>query len=313
MREQRGIKKIDLSPFLLLSVALLFSGCSERVEEREMLLLGTSVRIKVVERDRELAQRALDSAFSEIRRIDELLNFHNPKSRLSEINEKAYHSPLPLDDELFSLFNESLRYSVLTEGAFDITATSLGEAGGYKSILLDERKKTLYINNPKAKIDLGGIAKGYAVDRAMEVLASGGVENALIDAGGDIRTIGMPSYSRYWRIGIQDPTSEKKIISFLETNNIAIGTSGNYLREHIINTSGSPLSGRLRSVTILAASCMEADALATAVFVLGKASGQELIEKMDTVEGVLITTKGEVLLSSGIMRKKKGLCLRYSR
>ncbi|MBI4379567.1 MAG: FAD:protein FMN transferase, partial [Nitrospinae bacterium] len=158
------------------------------------------------------------------------------------------------------------------------------------------------------KIDLGGIAAGYAVDKGIEAIKKTGIHNALINAGGDIRTIGE-SDSGQWKVGVLHPRKEDKLINTLSLKNLSVATSGDYRKyfisqgkryHHILNpATGLPVEG-VQNVTILAPLAIDADAISTAVFVMGKERGMALIEKLKDVEGIIIDSHGVVTYSSGI-------------
>ena len=170
---------------------------------------------------------------------------------------------------------------------------------GSDKVVLDNRKKSLRFLKNGMEIDLGGIAKGYAVDKAALVLRKSGIKNALIDAGGDIYCIGEKAKGQKWIVGVRDPIEEHRVIEELALQDLAAATSGGYENfletegkqyNHIIDPrDGNPVENNLISVTIIAKDCLTADALATAVSVLGREKGTELINSLDTVGAILIS------------------------
>ncbi len=299
--------------------------------------MGTNVEIKVVAKDSTKANDAIQSAFKEIERIEKIASNFNKDSELSQLNLKGFSS----HPELFDIINKSMDYAKLTEGAFDITVypltklwgfntdTSEGtgipqgkykvptdkeikdtlEIVGYERIKLDYKNKKVYLN--RSKLDLGGIAKGFAVDKAINILRERGIRKALVNAGGDIKFIG----NKKWRIGIQHPRLKDKLITTIKLKNKAIVTSGDYERyfminehryQHIINPiTGYPATECI-SVTIIADDATDADALATGVVVLGPDKGMKLINKLKNIEGLIIDSEGNIITSQGLKNLKGG-------
>lgn len=288
--------------------------------------MDTPVEISVVARDKESAYAAIALAFSEIERIEQLMSSYESQSALSRLNQRAGEGFIEVDKELFYVISESIRLNKLSKGAFDITVAPLVETYsfdkrveegfvlpskeeikrklhlvGSDKIIIDEKNTRIRFAIFGMKIDLGGIAKGYAVDRAIEVLKRRGINKALVNLGGNIFALGN-SRRGPWQIGIQHPTIKNRIWATIELNNQAAATSGNYERffdfqgkryGHIINPGTGRLVDNVLSTTIIAKSALEADGLSTAVFVLGAEAGMELIESIEGVEGVLITEDKE--------------------
>lgn len=291
--------------------------------------MDTLVNIKVVHTDSKKANEAIKVAFGEIERIECLMDFYHPESGVSKIN-RSQGEMLEVAPEIIDVITTSLRYSELTKGAFDITIGPLiklwgfkkGEGipdreklrealklVGYQKIKVDREGKTVMLLQPGAMIDLGGVAKGYAVTKACQRLKDMGISSALIDAGGDIQVMGG-KFGRPWRLGVQHPREKNRLTAILELNEGAVATSGDYERffifkdrryHHILDpVTGFPARECI-SVTITAASCLVADILSTAVFILGPDEGMRLIEEMEGVEGIIVTEEG-VLFSTGIER-----------
>ena len=289
--------------------------------------MDTVVRIKVVHSDSKKAHKAIEAAFAEMERIDGLMNFYNPDSEVSRIN-RSQGKNVKVNPEVIEVMAASLKYSRLTDGAFDISVAPLLELWdfkdgqhppdenkinevlglvGYKMIGIDKGKKTVRLPQAGMMIDLGGVAKGYAVNRACQVLEDMGISSALIDAGGDIQVIGK-KFGHPWKVGVQHPRSKDKILTTLTLNGMAVATSGDYERfflfdgrryHHILDpATGYPATGCV-SVTITAPSCFVADILSTAVFVLGPEKGMKLIEEIEDVEGIIVTPEG-IRFSSGL-------------
>ncbi len=289
--------------------------------------MDTIVEISCVSHDREVTLRSIGEAFKEIERIEKLFNRYDDKSEVSRVNAVAGIEEVSISPELFGLIERSIHYSAVSGGSFDITVMPLvdvwrvaKERGsipdedeintivghvGYKKILLDSDSLTIRFLDKDTKIDLGGIAKGYAVDRAKDVLVSGGIKDALINIGGNIFAMGNAPGRDGWHIGIQDPRHKRDIAYRLKLKNKAVSTSGDYERffilgakrfSHIINPlTGKPAEGVI-STTIVSDSAEQADALSTAVFVLGVKKGTDLIRSFEGTE-VFIFNEDSKLIS----------------
>jgi thiamine biosynthesis lipoprotein len=313
---------------LLLSFGI---GCGTQdppVVERQQILMGTSVSISIAGVDEARADQAADDAFHEIRRIEEIMSTYIPVSDISRINQAAGKQWVKVSPELVSVIREGIRFGELSEGAFDIAIKPLTKIWSYEpgsrppsreeierllplinyhDVLVDDAKG-VKLEHPGMAIVLGGIAKGYAVDRAVTVLQSEGITDSVVNAGGDLRAIGRRSGKRAWRVGIQDPRNKDHLIGEIPLADRAVATSGDYERfyiykgvryHHILDPrKGEPARG-CRSVTILAPTAMAADALATAVFVMGPETGLVLIEKQPETEGMIVGAKGKIFRSTG--------------
>ncbi len=233
-----------------------------------------------------------------------------------------------ISPELTRLIDKSLYYSRLTDGAFDITFASLARyydyrkrltpseaqraallpAINYRLIHLDKQQRTLWFEHPQLYIDLGGIAKGYAVDRGIAILRSHGVMHASLSAGGDSRVLG-DKRGRPWLVGIKNPRADAVAIS-LPLDNVAVSTSGDYERyfiadsgervHHIINPRTGKSTSGVNSVTIIGPQGFDTDPLSTSVFVMGPEKGLALINKLPGFDAVIITSQGKVLYSQGL-------------
>jgi len=322
--------------FILLLLPAGAAGCSPSASPlttREQMLMGTLVSISISGAEPNLADRAEDLAFHEIRRIEQVMSTYIPESDISLINRSAGKAWRPVDPELLSVIQESLRYSRLSNGAFDITFKPLSNLWpmepdsrppseeeirkvlpliNYHDVLMDDQGRVL-LKKPGMSIGLGGIAKGYAVDRAMAVLKAQGIKNAVINAGGDLLVIGRRSDQQPWEIGIQDPRNRNTLIKKMPMTNCAIATSGDYERFFIYNgvryhhimdpRTGYPAQG-CRSVTIICPTVIMADAVATAVFVLGPEAGMALIDKIPDVQGLIVDELGEIHPSRDFDRRR---------
>lgn len=292
--------------------------------------MGTSVRVELWHDDPAAGRAAASVVMGEMRRIDQLMSTYKESSEISRVNREAATRPVPISRELLDLIARALEMAALTGGAFDITYASAGHlydfrrrrkpseqalaqalpAISYRHVALDRGAGTIRFLQRGVRVDLGGIAKGHAVDRSIALLQARGIKHALVSAGGDSRLIG-DHRGRPWIVGIRDPRQEGKVVAALPLADAAVSTSGDYERyfevegvryHHIINPkSGRPVAG-VRSVTVVAADSTTADALSTSVFVVGVEKGLALIESLPGVEGLIVDAEGRMRYSSGLLR-----------
>jgi thiamine biosynthesis lipoprotein len=284
-------------------------------------VMGTFAHVLVVAPGKKTAQKCIDLAFEQLQRVDALMSAHNPESELGKINRLASNQPVKVSESTFNVLQRAVHFSRLTDGAFDVTVGALidlwresADANhlpssqqimmarskvGYQNLLLDANNMTVHFAVDGMKLDLGGIAKGYAIDKAVEAMKSAGARGGMVDVGGDIRCFGIAvGRKKHWLIGLQDPNvADERIILTLKLSDSAVTTSGDYRRfvvidgkkhSHIIDTSTGQSSKELSSVTVIASNATDADALATAVSVLGQKKGLELIESLTDTEAILI-------------------------
>jgi len=271
----------------LLSFFLFPLGCGRHeAYVKRALLMGTFIEVQIMP-DRNLGEAQLESiiksAFGEIRRVEGMFSLYQPGSELKVVNESSVGKPYRVSSQFLYLLKEAISYSDLTKGAFSVSASNSG------NITVDESNSTVMLTEG-TKLDFGGIAKGYAVDRVIYFLEKAGVENAIVNAGGDMKCIGDGPDGVGWKVGIRDPGKKDSFRAALFIKDKAIATSGDYERPfHLINpATGQPVTGTTLSVSILAGDCRKADALATAVFVLGRAEGMRLVNSLDDTEAVII-------------------------
>ena len=324
--------KGNLIKLFLIIFYLFFNISSYSAEvSRSRVIMGTLVQIKVIHEgilEKEL-NSAIDKAFEVMEEIDRLMSNYKEDSEVSRVNKLKENERMRLDPQTFDVIQRSKEFGKLTSGAFDITVEPLLELWGvysggvprvpdddeikkalgligYDKIVLDKEKETIGFTKEGVRIDLGGIAKGYAVDKAMESLGNSGIRNALVEAGGDIFVRGSGTNFSGWRIGVQHPRKEGEYLTILELEDKAVSTSGDYERYFIINNkryshiidprTGLPKSNVPASVTVIAQDSTTADTLATAVFVLGAENGIRLIESMTGVEGMIVSEKNGSLI-----------------
>ncbi|MBI2560552.1 MAG: FAD:protein FMN transferase [Planctomycetes bacterium] len=296
------------------------------------MLMGTLVSVTVFERSGDTSKEVIDLAFNRIAEIENLMSNYKEDSELSMVNQKASAEFVPLTQDTFTVIKKAIEFSRLSRGAFDITCGPLcnlwrdaGKSGrlpaneelekilstvGYKKINLDTEKQALSFQSASGggvELDVGGIAKGYAVDEAIKVLKGHGIESALVDAGGDLYALGTKPGGEPWHIGIQDPYHPDDTETFLgklKINDCAVATSGDYQRFMVINGKKyshivNPLTGlpveNVPSVTVIANDATTADALATALSVMGAKEGIELAKSIPGVEALIVSLSNNQL------------------
>lgn len=295
---------------------------------REEAIMGTRIAVELWAADKPQADTAIDKVMAEMRRVDELMSTYKPTSQLSQVNAKAATEPVIVDADLFGLLQTALEYSRITNGAFDITYASVGylydyrkhikpteeqiaaalPAVDYRHVLLDPKHRTVRFSQPGVRIDLGGIAKGWAVDQGIAILQKAGIEHAMVTAGGDTRIIG-DRFGHPWVVGIRDPRDRNQVIIRMPLVDSALSTSGDYERyfeadgvrhHHIISPSTGHSASAVRSVTILGSSATRTDGLSKTIFVLGIEEGMKIIDKLDDVDAVAIDKEGRIFYSKGL-------------
>jgi thiamine biosynthesis lipoprotein len=309
--------------FPLIFLILLSCTRTEQLKEFDGFLFGSYLKVKVLESNQEKANRVVAKAFAEMIRLDSLFSLYKPGSEINQINRQGKGK---LSKDLKDLLVRAIEVSEKSNGAFDITVYPLIQFWRtyfkmekipdsfeikHRLKFVDYRKvkiqnDSVYLPD-SFKIDLGGIAVGYSIDRAVEILKREGIKIGIIDAGGDIMGFG----NRKWKIGVKNPRGDG-LMRFFSISNQGIATSGDYEKfflkdgkryHHIINPkTGYPAWGCC-SVTVIAPNAITADAYSTTLFVLGVKDGLALAEKVDGVEAFIITEENENLKkyqSSGI-------------
>ena len=286
------------------------------------VLMGTTVSITVSvsgSLGRKVIENAVDKAFDEMSRIEGVFSVYIDTNEVSRINRLGRDVPMRISDEAFGLIAVSKEYFRRTEGAFDITVKPLMELWGFGSgnmrvpteveiqgalervgsdkMVLNEADRTITFRADGMKIDLGGIAAGYAVDRAVGVLKSSGIKSAVVNAGGDIYCLGRKSKKRLWKTGVTHPRKKDKVFFEMHLENRAITTSGDYEKffeaggkrySHIFDPrTGYPVEEKVVSATVTADDVMTADILATALCVMGP-EGLRTVEGIPGVDAIIV-------------------------
>lgn len=325
------MKKIFFLVFLLTS----FSMSAQIIHKRKLSLLGSPFEITLVAKDTIEANVYINMAVVEVKRIENVISDWIPTTPISEINRNAGIKPVKVTQELFDLIERSIKISILTQGAFDISYASMDKIWkfdgsmkamptpeaiqksvdkvGYKNIILDKENLTIFLKTEGMKLGLGGIGQGYIADKIKELLKSKGVLSGLVNVSGDISSWGKQPNGEQWKVGIKNPINKNKIFATFPLEDNAVETSGNYEKyvtfngkrySHIIDTrTGYPATG-LISVSIFAKTTELADALATGVFVLGKEVGMDLVNQLPGIGCIMVDENGKILASKNIDLKK---------
>ena len=315
-------------------IAALYISVSDRkpveLDSSHRLVMGTFARVVVIAADRSTANKCVETAFAEIHKVDELMSDYKSNSEISQVNRDGFKQAVKVSEQTIEVLQRSVYFSKLSDGAFDVTVGPLvdlfrvaGKQGaapseeeidqarskvGFEKLELNDLNKTVRFAVDGMRLDLGGIAKGYAVDKAIETAQKAGAIGAMVDIGGDLRCFGAaPQGKDNWLIGLQDPNLDKNtggrdILLRLKLVNAAVATSGDYQQfvliegkrySHIVNRQTGTSAQGLSSVTIITDNATDADALATAVSVMGIDMGLALIEKLPNTEAILVTSQPE--------------------
>jgi FAD:protein FMN transferase len=329
-RTQEGSKRLVWSLFFFLAImAYPHPSNSFNLFKYHQVSMGTVVEITLVGEDEEAANKATLQSFQEIKRIEHLMSPWIDSSDVTRINQSAGKEWVKVSQETLRVIKKAREISELSEGGFDITVGPLTQLWrvarkkgippsadelkkkldlvNFRNVMIDQEEK-VFLKKRGMSIDLGGIAKGYAVDRAFEVLRTLGYKNLIVNAGGDLR-VGGSKLDQPWSIGIQDPRSSEKIMATVTISDSAIATSGDYEKffiyqgkryHHIFNPKDGLPSDGCQSVTIICKEGMVADALATAVFVLGPEKGYVLCQKLKGVDCLIVDKEGKIILAPGL-------------
>ena len=315
---------LTLGTLLFLQDRQVYSESSYRV------VMGTFAKILVTAKNEKQAKDCIEAGFAQIRLVESLMSDYKSDSEISRVNANAFKEPVRVSDATFEVLQKSIEHSKISDGAFDITVgplvelwrkagdsntvpsaeelSKIAEKVGFEKLLLDNETKSVRFMVEGMKLDLGAIAKGYSIDKAVEAMKANGAVSGMVDIGGDIRCFGKPADRENWIIGLQDPSKPEEFIDtgksllVIKLTDEAVATSGDYQRfvtvggkkhSHIIDRKKEDGAESLSSVTIIAKTAIDADALATTVSVLGAEKGLKLIEDTPDVEAILITSGPE--------------------
>lgn len=331
------IKNRKTKSFFILGLSLIMSlglmSCGKKEADfqpisKSDILLDTPCKVTIYDN---VSEDILDKAFEKLKEVDSKMNASSDISEISQVNSNAGKEYVKVSDDTFYVIEQGKKYGELTNGIFDVTIGPLVKLWGintdharvpakleidaklplvnYENILLKDDTKEVMLKNPGMELDLGGIAKGYAADAVAEVLRANGVEHAIIDLGGNILTLGSKVNGDDWKIGIQNPNTERgQYLATIEVVNKTIVTSGIYERyfeqdgkryHHILDTStGYPVDNNLASVTIVTDKSIDGDALAKA-FCMGIDKGKEFVQAQGA-EAIFVTKDSKIYLTDGL-------------
>lgn len=341
-------KKITTSILLLALTSILVAGCSDKKSETKtstkqetiikepyserQFLMGTYVQVKIYNEGK---KDVLKKAFDRIGELDRKITVNEQGSEVDEINEQAGIKPVKVSDDVYNLIKAAVHYSEDSGGGFDLAIgpiTQLWHIGfddarkpeqseidqelkkvNYKKVKLNDKEKTVYLEEKGMSLDLGAIAKGYITDEVVKVLKDNGVTSAIVDLGGNVYVLGdnPKSDSGKWKVGIQDPNeSRNTVVGTVQEKNKSLVTSGIYERylkvgdevyHHLFNSkTGYPFDNDIAGVTIVSDTSIAGDALSTAVFSKGVKDGMSYVDSLDGVDAVFITKEDDIYISKGL-------------
>jgi thiamine biosynthesis lipoprotein len=295
---------------------------------REEAIMGTAITVELFADTRERADMATASVMAEMHRIDATMSPHKPDSELSRINAGAAAGPVALSAEMYGLLERAIAFSQASDGAFDITYAAAGQlydyrAGvapaadalaaarplvGWRHLQLDPATRSVRFARPGVRIDLGGFAKGHAVDNSVAILRRLGIAHAMVAAGGDSRVLG-DRRGRPWTIAIRDPRREGEVVALLPLEDVSISTSGDYERfferegvrfHHLLDPRTGRSPDGVRSVTVLADDGLTSEAFSKIVFVLGVEAGLRFVDAHPGIDAVIVDAHGDLHYSDGL-------------
>ena len=295
---------------------------------REEAIMGTSIEVELQAPSRAEAEVAIGAVMAEMHRIDATMSPHKVTSELSILNAHAADNPITVSEGLFGLLARALSFSRLTGGAFDITFASAGQLYDYRAgiapddaaladalplidwrhVQLDPASRSVRFARQGVRIDLGGFAKGHAVDNAIAILRRLGIRHAMVAAGGDSHVMGSRG-DRPWTVAIRDPRQQGAVVAVLPLEDVSISTSGDYERfferdgvrcHHLLDPRTGTSPAGVRSVTVIADDGLTTEAFSKTVFVLGVEQGLRFIEAQPGVDAVVVDAHGALHYSAGL-------------
>lgn len=307
---RREFVALGIGAFVVATIPVGLRRRSDPLVRRTVPVMGTIADIAVQHSDRRYAQAAIDAAIEQLRFVDRTMTWFNDVSDVGRANRLAAAEAVPITAETAHVLEASLRWAEASEGAFDPclgrtialwdvghrhappAAEQVASLAGrrlYRSLEVDRWRGSpvVRLHDPDAAIDLGGIAKGYGVDRAVEALRAYGIRNGLVNVGGDLYALGVSADGDAWTVGIQSPDDPQRLVETLEVEDAAVATSGDYVQyfqhrgrryHHLLDPStGEPNGSAMRSITIVSDTCLEADAAGTALFGMAESRARELL------------------------------------
>jgi len=303
-----------------------------QIFKRTCKLMGNRFELSVVAESEQWANERIDAGVEEIQRIERLLTTFSDDSETNRVNINAGIKPVTVSRETFDLVKRSVMISKVTQGAFDITygsidkrlwnfdqhMTELPDAEtaqkmvrliNFRNIILDEEQCSIFLSEQGMRIGFGGIGKGYAAERAKQIMKQQGVTSGVVNASGDLTAWGLQPNGKKWTIGIANPDASHQVFSYLNISELAVATSGNYEKfimiggkkySHTINPrTGLPVTG-IKSVTIITTNAEVADAMATPVTIMGVKAGLDMINQMKDIEAIVIDDHDRLYTSKNI-------------
>jgi thiamine biosynthesis lipoprotein len=296
---------------------------------REEAIMGTSIEVELHAASRADAEAAIAAVMAEMHRIDATMSPHKADSELSRVNAGAADGPVEVSAGMFALLARALAFSKLSGGAFDITFASAGHLYDYRAgvapdeaalaavrplidwrhVLLDPAARTVRFARRGVRIDLGGFAKGHAVDNAILILRRLGIAHAMVAAGGDSHVMGSRG-ERPWTVAVRDPRREDAVVAVLPLEDVSISTSGDYERfferdgvrcHHLLDPRTGRSPSAVRSVTVIADDGLTTEAFSKTVFVLGIEQGLRFVEAHAGVDAVIVDAQGALHYSAGLL------------
>jgi len=308
-------------------------GQESAVVTRAQMQMGTLVKITAVARSESIAQAAATAGFAEIRRLEEMLSTWIPTSELSRVNASAGVMPVQVSPETRTVVQRAMQVAEMTDGGFNIAIGPAVEAWSVtngqripaetelnalrplvdlQAVHLDLREQTIFLDKAGMRIDVGGIGKGYAADQAIEALRRAGAMSGVVALAGDIKTFGRMPGGKKFPIGIQHPRKDGSVLGWIDLQDEAISTAGDYERfferdgiryHHILDPRTLQPARGCQSVTVIAREGVWADGLDTGIFVMGADLGMKLVEALPDVEAIIVDAEGRLLVSSGLKRR----------
>ena len=317
--------------FINIAFFLVFKLSSQEIYQRSFVKMGSDFELTVVAKDAQSGEQFLAEGIAEIERIEHLISSWDPASETSQVNRMAGEAPVKVSDELFELVQRAKAISRLTDGAFDITYASVDPLWsfnggsitppevsvisasvakiGFQKVQLNPSNKSIFLPEKGMKIGFGAIGKGYAADKVKSLLQLKGVTGGIVNASGDLSAWGVQLDGQPWQVGLVNPKNKNNVFAWFPINDRAVVTSGDYERYllmdgkrygHIINPkTGYPSQGVI-SCTVFAPKAELADALATALFVLGIENGLYFVNQLPEVDAIMIDDEGNLHASKNV-------------
>lgn len=325
-----GLNKMKIKFVLLFAISICTVNAYAQWHKESAGIMGTNIYTEIWHEDPAVGEMAIQAVMNEMERINQLMSPYIDTSELSKINREAGKGEVHISEEMFTLLSLAHQVSNLTDGAFDITYASVGylynyrsgelpaahviapllKAIDYRHVVLDHTQQTVRFKHPNVKIDLGGIAKGYAVDNAIALIEGLGVKHGLVTAGGDTRLLGDKTGTP-WTVGITDPRNKGEQAVLIPLENTAMSTSGDYERyfeqdgvryHHILSPQTGESAREVQSVSIIGPKSVYNDALSTAVFVMGVEKGMGFINSLPDFEAIIMDNERKLHYSTGLLR-----------